>query len=230
LNLIRRAFDSFSGSARSARAEIFRGSFALGPTTRILDLGSEDGSHIAAVIAGTDVRPENVFIADIDTDLLKAGSDKYGFTPVELSENGRVPFGDGEFDIVFCSSVIEHVTIPKEEVWEVRSGREFRNRSWERQREFASEIARVGKRYFVQTPARSFPLESHTWLPMLGLLPRELMVPVMGLTNRFWVKQADPDFNLLNEANMAKLFPEARIEKEVRFGMTKSLMAIKASK
>ena len=49
-------------------------------------------------------------------------------------------------------SVIEHVTLPKSEVWTTRSGKEFRERSLAHQRAFAREIQRVGRQFFVQTP------------------------------------------------------------------------------
>jgi len=57
-----------------------------------------------------------------------------------------LPFADREFDLVYCSSVIEHVA-PR------------------RRAAFASELRRVGRGWFVQTPARSFPIEPHSLLP-----------------------------------------------------------------
>ena len=50
------------------------------------------------------------------------------------------------FDIIYSNSVIEHV------------GRE-------RQKEFANEIMRVGKKYWVQTPYKHFPVEPHFVFP-----------------------------------------------------------------
>jgi hypothetical protein len=42
-------------------------------------------------------------------------------------------------------------------------------------------------------------------------------------------KASIPDFNLLNEKDLAEMFPDASILKESVLGFTKSLMAIKAS-
>lgn len=213
--------------ARAKRAQIFLQSFRITDNTRILDVGSEDGSSIASVLWGTEVRPENVFIADINAELLEKGRSRYGFVPILIPESGNLPFVDQFFDVVYCSSVIEHVTVPKAEVWTVASGREFSREAAIRQAGLAQEIKRLGKRYFVQTPNKWFLVESHTWLPFAGYLPRRLLVPLLCLTNRFWVKRTTPDWRLLTVADMRALFPDAVIKKEKLLGFTKSIMAIK---
>jgi SAM-dependent methyltransferase len=227
VDVLIRTFKRFSARARARRAAMFRAAFGLGPETRILDLGSESGTNIHAVLAGTQVRPGNVFIADIDPALLERGAREFGFQPVLVRENGRLPFPDGFFDIVYCSSVIEHVTLPKDEVWSMRSTREFRERSLAHQAAFAREIQRVGRQFFVQTPYRWFVLESHSWLPFLGWLPRELIVPILEHSHRFWPKWTDPDWHLLDKRQLASMFDGAEIRDEKWLGLTKSIMAVK---
>lgn len=216
-----------SRNARKKRAATFRRNFQISETTKILDIGSENGENINLVLSGTKFLPENVFIADIDGEAIKSGHEKFGFEPVLLDESGALPFADKRFDIVYCSSVIEHVTVAKGKVWEMISGADFRAEAWEKQNSFAKEIARVGRAYFVQTPSRAFPIESHTWLPFFSYLPRPSLVKAMRVSNRYWIKQAIPDFNLLTGREMAKLFPEAEIISEKKFGLVKSIMAIK---
>ncbi len=215
-----------SKNARIKRAEIFRKHFELNERTRILDLGSEDGSHIHSILQNTSVKPQNVYIADINMDRIKKGQQNYGFNPVLIQESERLPFEDGFFDIVYCSSVIEHVTVPKAEVWEIFSDEQFKQRSLQRQTEFANEIKRLGKQYFVQTPYKYFPVESHSWLPFITLLSRSSLISLLKLTNKFWVKQTAPDWYLLNRQEMLTLFDDSDIVDEKFLGFTKSIMAI----
>ena len=201
--------------------------FFLDESTKILDLGSETGSNIHAILQGTTVNPANVYIADIHSELLEKGRETFGFVPVLIDESKALPFPDQYFDVVYCSSVIEHVTVRKEYVWSMSSGKQFRRESLDRQRQFAAEIERTAKQYFVQTPYKHFPIESHSWLPFVGWLPRSLLIPFLRLSNSFWIKKTSPDWHLLNKKQLASLFDEARIVDESFFGLTKSIMAVK---
>jgi Methyltransferase domain len=222
--VVKKLATRYSHRARSRRALLLHERLRPSPNQRLLDLGSEDGEHIASIVPWR----ANVVIADIDPDALHRGQVRHGFVTLELDESGRVPTGDGEYDIVFCSSVIEHVTIEKDRVWEVRDGREFRRLALERQQEFANEIRRIGHRYFVQTPNRWFWIESHTWLPgIVVLLPRPLLLRLLRLVNRYWAKTTMPDWNLLTANDMRRLFPDATIVRERSLGLTKSLIAIR---
>lgn len=217
--------DRFRTRSRRARAEMFLRIFDLSASTRVLDLGGGDGSHMHAVLEGSPVAPANTYVADIETAAVEDAAACYGFTPVVIAETGRLPFSDGFFDIVFCSSVLEHVTVPKELMWNLTSGSRFRSIARRRQREFSEEIRRIGRGYFVQVPYRWYPIETHSWLPCFGYLPRPAQILLLRLTNRFWIKQTIPDFHLPSEAEMRSYFPDARILREKAFGMTKSLIA-----
>lgn len=219
----------FRTSSRQRRAKMFLDHFDLTSETKILDLGGWNGVHIHAVLENSPVQPANVYIADIDRQAVQQASERFGFVPVVIPETGPLPFSDKFFDIVFCSSVIEHVTVPKDSVWALVSGRVFREEAQRHQGEFAREIIRLGNGYFVQAPYRWFPIETHSWLPFVSYLPRRLQVPLLRFTNRYWIKQTIPDFYLPTVKDMQRYFPEADILEERVLGLTKSLIAYQRS-
>ena len=223
---VRSAFTKFSRASQARRKATFQSYFQLNKETKILDLGAWNGDHISRLLDGLDYTPSNITLADIDEVALKKAHEKYGFDYIVMKEGEDLPFEDDHFDVVYCNSVIEHVTIPKSEIWDVRSSLEFKNRSLEQQHVFAKELARIGKEYFVQTPHRHFPIESHTWLPLVAFLPRPIQTPLIGITNKWWVKGTDPDWYLLDEKQLQEMFPEAKVEIEMVWGFPRSIMAI----
>jgi hypothetical protein len=128
---------------------------------------------------------------------------------MQVGDGTKLEYADGEFGAVFSSSTIEHV--PKE-----------------LQPAFAAEIRRVGRRYFVQTPNRYFPIEPHYQFPLFQFLPHRLQ---KALNKRFslgWrAKGQWEEVNLLSVRDVKRLFPDAKIHRERVFGLTKSLMAVR---
>lgn len=128
---------------------------------------------------------------------------------VQVGDGTKLEYADGEFGAVFSSSTIEHV--PKE-----------------LQPAFAAEIRRVGRRYFVQTPNRYFPIEPHYQFPLFQFLPHRLQ---KALNKRFslgWRPKGQwEEVNLLSARDLKRLFPDAEIHRERVFGLTKSLMAVR---
>ncbi len=226
---LRKLVNVFRERSRRNRIRLFLLHFKIDCTTKVLDLGGWDGSHINALLSGTEVERTNVYVADIDENAVTSAKRKYGFTPVVVPESGALPFPDGYFDIVFCSSVLEHVTVPKAMIWKIASGREFARQAVAHQTDFAAEIRRLGRKYYVQVPYRGFPIETHSWLPMLSYLPRPLQMAVMRLSNKIWIKKTSPDFHLPSVREYRRYFPDATIEREKVLFFTKSLIAIKST-
>jgi SAM-dependent methyltransferase len=210
---------------RARRAERFRSEFQLGADAQVLDLGGGDGEHIRMVLENSPVRAENVYVADVNEKALERAK-VHGHRTALLTQDGKLPFPDGFFDVVFCSSVIEHVTVPKKEVWQHTDER-FGELAVVHQRAFADEILRISKSFWVQTPARSFFLEMHSWLPFLGWLPRSAQVAILRVTRHFWLSRHPPDYYLLTRGHMEAMFPGARILRERWLGMTKSWIALR---
>ena len=125
-------------------------------------------------------------------------------------------FRDGEFDVVYSNSVIEHVG------------------GIEDMRRMADEIRRVGKRYFLQTPYLYFPVEAHFVFPLFQFLPISWRVFLVRRFNLGWVgrvpnrEQAEREVRgiiLLSKTQLRSLFPDAEIAEEKFYGLTKSLLA-----
>jgi hypothetical protein len=215
---------ALSRRARARRGAIFRARLTPGPCTRILDLGGGTGEHIASIMPSG----MKITVADQDRIALDIAKQRLGFETIHLDDNHEWAQLIGQFDIIFCSSVIEHVTGKKDVVVAENDGRRFRERAVEEQRRFADAVRRIGGRYFVQTPHKFFLLESHTWMPFaIVFLPRRLQVRLIRLLNRFWWKKTQPDWHLLTAADMARLFPDAEIVIERWCGLPKSVIAIK---
>jgi len=79
----------------------------------------------------------------------------------------------------------------------------------------------------VQVPYRGFPIETHSWLPFLGIAPRPLQCRVIHIANRVWIKKTIPDFHLPTAAQMARYFPGSSLLRERFLGLTKSLIAVR---
>ena len=137
---------------------------------------------------------------------------------VVLASGLALPFRDRSFDVCFSNSVIEHVG-------------DARARA-----DFAREVRRVAKRYWVQTPNRNFPLETHFvclflhWLPfhMTRRLIRHFSLwGWMTKPSQVDVDEALRRLTLLDEREMRELFPDAKIVKERFLGMVNSLIAVR---
>jgi hypothetical protein len=223
----RARFFSLRNRTRNRRALIFRRLLAPAPDATILDLGGAGGEHIAGILPRHD--PNRVTVADIDPVALESARTRYGFNTVLLDERARaLPFDRRAFDILFCSSVIEHVTVPKDEIYACRSTQDFAARARANQRAFAGEIRRVCGRYFVQTPYKYFAVESHSLLPMpVILLPRRAQIATLRYARKLGIKHTNPDYLLFDRREMHAMFPDADIHCERWFGLTKSIMAVR---
>lgn len=192
----------------------------------ILDLGGNNGAYMERFKTHC---KENyrIIIADIDKGALEEAGQR-GYDTRHMDGGEKFPFSDSEFECIFSNSAIEHVTVPKEEIWNF--GNNFKERSMGIQKNFADEIRRCSKSYYVQTPHRHFPIEAHTWFPFVGFLPRVMQIRLIRLLNRFWFKKTTPDWNLLDEKQMKNLFPDANIFVIKKMGFKKEIIAIKPFK
>ncbi|MEL6457650.1 MAG: class I SAM-dependent methyltransferase [Cyanobacteria bacterium J06636_27] len=125
-------------------------------------------------------------------------------------------FKDREFDIVFSNSVIEHLF------------------TYDNQIKMAEEIKRIGRRYFIQTPNKYFPIEPHFQFPLFQFLPLSIKIILIRNFQLGWRKKAKSkqkaietvtEIRLLGQKELQKLFPGSKIYKEKFATLTKSLTA-----
>lgn len=131
-----------------------------------------------------------------------------------IADATDLPFPDKSFDIAFSNSVIEHMG------------------TWERQLAFAREARRVAHKLWIQTPARSFPIEAHLLAPFVQYLPKSLQHRIVRWTPRGLMTPDDvhaivDEVRLLTKKEICILFPDCRILRETVWGLTKSYTAVR---
>lgn len=122
-------------------------------------------------------------------------------------------FGDRSIDIVFSNSVIEHLF------------------TFDNQRRMASEIQRVGKAFWVQTPNFWFPFEPHFHFVGWQWLPLPVRVSILRKRACGWrgpcpdlstARSQVEEIRLLSRRELQMLFPGAAIIAERFGGLVKS--------
>jgi hypothetical protein len=195
---------------RSKRLRLLYNLFPIGSSTKVLDVGG--APYFWELVNQLKLPFPDVTILNLH------GPGKQPSAQLKwvIADGTRLPFHDQSFDLIFCNSVIEHAG------------------DWNSQILFAEEIRRVGRRYFVQTPARNFPVEPHLLAPFVHWFPRKIqekLVPYVtgwGLITRPNQKEVQlflDHIRLLNQKEMIHLFPDAEMVVERFFFVPKSLIA-----
>lgn len=204
LSLVHRIYTTFGTRFRARRMSAFESFAGLTSESTVLDVG---GTPVMWNLAS--VRPRLV--------LLNLSVSRQSGPPASavLADGTQLPFRDQSFDLVFSNSVIEHVG------------------DIERQRQFARELTRVGRRFYVQTPNRWFPIEPHVLTPLVHFLPARVRRIVLrnftiwGLITRPSQASVDKfvrETRLLDAAGMTSMFPQGELLRERFAGLTKSLI------
>ena len=202
-------FSPFHRYFRSKRMQLMKQTMHLDPEQMILDVG---GAHRywEGMECQNKVTCLNIRIPKLAEELPQQ------FKYVQADAR-YLPFGDFMFDIVFSNSVIEHL------------------HHFEDQKQFAAEIKRVGKSYWVQTPNRRFPIEPHYVGLFIHYLPKRIQrhlvrwFTIWGLfvrPSKDQINSLVAEVRLMTEREMRMLFPDAQIHAERFFGLKKSFVAI----
>lgn len=198
---------------RRRRMRAFIATHSPQPHERILDVGGTLGFWAGSKVLA------NITLLNRDQPppaVISAAGDRRHFVN---GDGCALPFPDHAFDLVFSNSVIEHVG------------------TWARQQAFAAEARRVGRRLWIQTPAREFFVEPHLLAPFIHWLPRSWQRRLLrNFTPRGWIDRPGPaeveafldEVRLLNRAEMQSLFPDCTVVRERFCGMTKSYIAVRS--
>ncbi|MEU4680577.1 class I SAM-dependent methyltransferase [Micromonospora sp. NPDC023737] len=203
---------SLGAKRRARRALWLSEAFPHLAEMSVLDLGGRVESW-----ARVPIRPARVHVVNLEP------------LPAKLPEWAEADHADAcelpkailsrRYDLVFSNSVLEHVG------------------GHERRRRMAEAIRELAPAYWVQTPYRYFPIEPHWVAPGMQFLPVSARVVVA----RRWPLAYTPGKSyeaamrqvltteLIGRAELRYLFPDATIRSERLVGLTKSLIAIRAS-
>ena len=102
-----------------------------------------------------------------------------------------IPLPDGYFDYGICNAVVEH------------------GGTREQQRALVAEVCRVSRCVLFTTPNKRFPVELHTFLPVLHWLPDRTYRAALRRLGHGYFAEVD-NLNLLDAPAFLSLFPAAR--------------------
>lgn len=205
----------FALRLRKARFRLFEALLSGfgGERVRILDVGGHEDFWLNM---GIDLSKHHVTVLNLPSELRRAAHP--GITTVVGDACDLGQYSRGDFDVVFSNSVIEHVGL------------------WRDQQRMAAEVRRLSETYFVQTPNFWFPFEPHAHVPGFQFLPLGVRTRLLQrfslghfprLPDEADARKLAAETRLLERSELSQLFPDAEIEEEPLFGMTKSLMAVK---
>ncbi len=215
-SLLKSLADNSSGTSLATRLRRKRFSLFLSLLATVkghvdvLDIGGTQAFW--TLMTGDD--PGDVTVTLLNIEHQEVASDQFVSAVGDARNMPR--FGTKSFDIVFSNSVIEHVG------------------TYSDQRRMANEVMRVGKRYFIQTPNKRFPLEPHFLFPWFQYLPAEVRAQMVHRFDVGWYKRI-PDLaaaraevdsvRLMTRREFAALFPGSSIHVERMGGLAKSFIA-----
>jgi SAM-dependent methyltransferase len=183
---------------------------------KVLDIGAEvnpDGDRGLQLIDSYPWK-NNLCAINLSSEHISRIKQYYPEIEATVGDACKLPWPDKHFDIIYSNAVIEHVG------------------DFEKQKKMASEIMRVGKRWFVTTPNRWYPFEFHMRLPFVTWLPGSAYLRVGKIISYNHVRKKymfgiNHDGLRLMAARELKLcFPYSTIIKQRITFMAETLVAI----
>jgi hypothetical protein len=180
---------------------VFATRMNIKPDLRVLDLGGTPW-----IWAHLDTPLNITFVNLQHADGIPRRHDLHTFT-FEIGDACNLEkFADKSFDIVFSNSVIEHVG------------------DREKRMAFAAEARRLANAYWIQTPAKSFPIEAHCGMPFWWYYPdswRKYFIEKWKVKLPLWTQMVE-ETTYVSENELDQLFSGSLSYSERYCGLLKS--------
>ena len=179
----------YSYFIKKKRLEIFnilKKNFKLNKKTKILDVGTTPSLKPHENVILNNIKwKEN--ISCLSNQNLGKLKNKYPLISFFQGDGKKMNFKKNKFDIVFSSATVEHVG------------------SFKNQIKFVSECFRVCKYItIITTPNRNYPIDFHTRLPLIHLLPKKIHRSILVFFGEHYLSQ-ERNLNLLTENDLINI-------------------------
>ena len=159
---------------------------------QILDVGVADPEYSPYDNYFEKTYPWPEYITALSVEPLKEFSNRYPKVRAVEFDGSVFPFQDKSFRLAISNAVIEHVG------------------SFNNQVRFVNEMCRVGEKIYLTTPAREFPLEIHTNLPLIHWFPGNVSDQIYTFAGKGWA--SGNYMHLLTRKKLERLLRESKVE------------------
>lgn len=163
------------------------------PDSRVADFGVSGNRDHPAHYFFESLYPYRNRLTAIGRAAEEAGWFAKAFPGVRFLETDlrAIPLPTGYFDYGICNAVVEHAGPARQ------------------QAALVAEVCRVCRCVLFTTPNKWFPMELHTWVPMLHWLPERQYRAVLRRLGLDYFAEVE-NLNLLDAASFLALFPATR--------------------
>ena len=192
INLFKTFLSPASGFSRRKRGKLFTGIIKPKEKMKILDIGGQPQiwDYIEVPLQITCLNLPGIATTEHQS--------HHEIIYIEGDGCNMPEFYFGQFDFIFSNSVIEHVG------------------NYKKRKAFASEVRRLSKNYWIQTPYKYYPIEAHCGMPFWWLYPqtiRSFFISRWREKLPAWTKMVE-ETDIVSVGEMKELFPESHIIKE----------------
>lgn len=176
---------------RHRKWDIFLREISPNPKLRVLDVGFSENEYSSTDNYIEKYYPYPEMLTALGVNTPNVFKERYPKINAFQYDGNVFPFGDKEFDVLWCNAVIEHVG------------------NFDKQQFFLSEVKRVASKAFLTTHNRLFPIEVHTCTPLLHYLPKNIFDSYLRLIGKTWA--TGNYMNLLSINDIKRLLMKAGI-------------------